>query len=386
MLRLTIPLKRALNVLPRTERTQACRYSTLNAFWCHGQAGLAAIQHPRACLIKEGRRTFSTRSNVESSGTSTAEQGHNTTRTVSTLDPSKLTPNDYQDFSGLCQPNIRIATATRGKCERLQLVYDKDQYRYYPFPPSARGFLYFHRPPGTPALTSQIRFRLVPEPDPALFDEGKDLVTSDGIPWGVLLPAVLVRTTFHRLAELVLREGHISPEEEAEIRSIVGDRTAIDTGTELLWNITDPFYLHFRRKYCWMRVRHRGKIETIGFRTKQTMSSGTALVRFEVVWREAPVTVLKAKGPPPPPSPRVAIRILKFTAPPEGADVGKQREGELLCVVDETGTATTAVSLRQPTFPEACWEELLERYPLHPSRVYPCIPRGYVGRWPVGVE
>lgn len=54
--------------------------------------------------------------------------------------------------------------------------------RYIPFPEGAKGFLYQQQFEDA-GLGRVIRFRIVPDGDPAKFSEGTDLKRRDGNPW-----------------------------------------------------------------------------------------------------------------------------------------------------------------------------------------------------------
>ncbi|KAG6917289.1 hypothetical protein DXG01_003130 [Tephrocybe rancida] len=55
----------------------------------------------------------------------------------------------------------------------------------FPFPPATQGFLYLHHNPSFSPLAAEIRFRLVPSGDPALFETGEDLFGHNGEVWKI---------------------------------------------------------------------------------------------------------------------------------------------------------------------------------------------------------
>ncbi|KAJ7767401.1 hypothetical protein DFH07DRAFT_880918, partial [Mycena maculata] len=100
-------------------------------------------------------------------------------RIVSTLMPALLTERDHVDLSGM--KNARLSfprTVDRG----VKFFYERGQF-FTPFPPHARGFFYFGPRPGLPPLAASIRFRCTPTAHPSSFDDGYDLLRTDGLPW-----------------------------------------------------------------------------------------------------------------------------------------------------------------------------------------------------------
>ncbi|KAF5309591.1 hypothetical protein D9611_013942 [Ephemerocybe angulata] len=104
---------------------------------------------------------------------------------ISSFTPDRLTLYDWID--GHEKPVI-----TPYLNPKLLMRFTKGPYLhriYYGhaqnFPPKTKGFLYFHKPTLNPHIAAgAIRFRLVPTPDPKLFNRRTDLIMErTGLPW-----------------------------------------------------------------------------------------------------------------------------------------------------------------------------------------------------------
>ncbi|TBU22218.1 hypothetical protein BD311DRAFT_770818 [Dichomitus squalens] len=143
------------------------------------------------------------------------------TRKVYTLDPTKLTPSDYVDFSTLGQPYVTLVTqtsnlenASNALLERLSATINARGFRDGRFPPNTAGFLYYHTPPYSPPLAGEVRFRITPSPDPSSFSEGSDLLMEHGVSWRIplLSTAETGVKRYTGLHALLLQDGLVTPQ------------------------------------------------------------------------------------------------------------------------------------------------------------------------------
>ncbi|TBU39646.1 hypothetical protein BD309DRAFT_1003603 [Dichomitus squalens] len=140
-------------------------------------------------------------------------------REIRTLDPTKLTPSDYVDFSMHHQPSITIVTrpskpndASDPLPQGLITTVSGRVFRGRMFPPNTAGFLYYHTPPYSPPLAGEVRFRITPSPDPASFSEGSDLLMEYGVPWKIPLLYMTGMKSYTGLHRLLLQDGLVTPQ------------------------------------------------------------------------------------------------------------------------------------------------------------------------------
>ncbi|TBU54997.1 hypothetical protein BD310DRAFT_718106 [Dichomitus squalens] len=140
-------------------------------------------------------------------------------RKIRTLDPTKLSPRDYVDFSMLRQPNVELVAqssdlndASNALLGRLSATINARGIRDGKFPPNTAGFLYYHTPPYSPPLAGEVRFRITPSPDTASLSEGNDLLTEYGIPWKIPLLHMTDKKGYTGLQTLLLRDGLVTPQ------------------------------------------------------------------------------------------------------------------------------------------------------------------------------
>ncbi|KAG6879153.1 hypothetical protein C0992_004749 [Termitomyces sp. T32_za158] len=98
-----------------------------------------------------------------------------------TLDPRLFRTSDIIDLSGWALPRVEV------EGDLVSLHYFKSCDTRVAFPDNARGFLYYHREPGTPPSSGEIRFRVTPDDDVMDFDNGTDLTTPNYMTWSISL-------------------------------------------------------------------------------------------------------------------------------------------------------------------------------------------------------
>ncbi|KAM5537493.1 hypothetical protein V8D89_008820 [Ganoderma adspersum] len=157
-----------------------------------------------------------------------------THRPIRTLDPSKVTPDDYMDISFHTQPSLRVVLRS-SVTPRFALNVTTSDWSSGVFPPSTQGFLYYHIPPHSPPLAGELRFRLTPSGsrDPAGFAAGSDLVVEVGLPWRYPLWKIVCREECRGLAALLVQDGLTSQDTlDAAVRAAALLRRSGRAGTD----------------------------------------------------------------------------------------------------------------------------------------------------------
>ncbi|TFK46230.1 hypothetical protein OE88DRAFT_1812065 [Heliocybe sulcata] len=118
-----------------------------------------------------------------------------------TLKQSRLTTEDFTDFSGRLTKTVRFPAAPE------EATF---QMRYYgqgiPFPPESHGFFYWHLEPDAPPASGHVRFRTTASSDPASFPTGRDLQLPDGRIWHISLSNIALRSQYSGLRAHLLSE------------------------------------------------------------------------------------------------------------------------------------------------------------------------------------
>ncbi|KAG2002594.1 hypothetical protein CC2G_004774 [Coprinopsis cinerea AmutBmut pab1-1] len=277
-------------------------------------------------------------------------------RQISTLNPSKLLPEDYVDASG-----GRVAfTVMAPEGGKRRISFTRKGQQFIPFPSNARGFFYFHRPDQS-CITSGLRFRVVDKPDPALFSQGEDLMKPDGGVWVLPLTAIIKGRIYLPFRELIIRDELITPAEVAWVESLeVKDTRA---GLITIASMTQPFECDFPRTGFCIRVQEGEELYDFNIQGPASFGfTGSIQVRFELAYRQDPVV---------PPKPFVVLRLLKFLVPPTGDEPVKQEEGKLVRALSLSRAGGSYIWTISPsTLPSPCVEALERAYPPHPSRLY----------------
>ena len=130
-------------------------------------------------------------------------------RPIRTLDPSKVTPDDYMDISFHTRPTLRVVLNTSTLTQKFKLYATTSDWSAGVFPSSTQGFLYYHVPPHSPPLAGELRFRLTPSGsrDPAGFAAGSDLLVDVGLPWRYPLWKIMCRKECRGVAQLLVQDG-----------------------------------------------------------------------------------------------------------------------------------------------------------------------------------
>ncbi|KAF9466179.1 hypothetical protein BDZ94DRAFT_1319807 [Collybia nuda] len=107
------------------------------------------------------------------------------------------------------------------------------------------GFLYYHLPPGLPAIAGEIRLRLTPTSDPASWDQGHDVRRSRGDIWSLSILDILQEKRLEPLLEKLISEGHVTPEVLARCKTLshTFDRRPFQ---HVLYGLSQPFFVDFK--------------------------------------------------------------------------------------------------------------------------------------------
>ncbi|KAI1781645.1 hypothetical protein LXA43DRAFT_908147 [Ganoderma leucocontextum] len=132
-------------------------------------------------------------------------------RRIRTLNPARLTPDDYLDFSSRGHPHLGVVLPfTDRPAYRPRLYATPSEWSSGVFPPGTHGFLYYHVPPNSPPLAGELRFRLTSSRNPSSFGTGSDLLTEQGMPWSYPLWKLLCREECREITSLLVQDGLVS--------------------------------------------------------------------------------------------------------------------------------------------------------------------------------
>ncbi|TBU22075.1 hypothetical protein BD311DRAFT_733500 [Dichomitus squalens] len=190
-------------------------------------------------------------------------------RKVRTLDPTKLTPSDYVDFSARIHPSVIFVTQSSDPddpsntlLERTGADVTPTGFRDRRFPPNTAGFLYYHIPPYSPPLAGELRFRITPSPDPANFSEGSDLLMEHGVRWTRPL-IYMADKGYTGVLRLLLQDGLVTPQLLNIAASAADTLTTTDYGRKIDFRRT-ALVSSFRRGFHFRVGPYNGLCMAIG--------------------------------------------------------------------------------------------------------------------------
>jgi hypothetical protein len=161
-------------------------------------------------------------------------------RRIRNLSPGALAPADWMDLSHMpaASPHIGARLANT-------LFYTAPYGP--PFPAGTAGFFYVHVPAPEHPIGAQLRFRLVPSPDPAHFAAGTDLRTPAGRVWQRAVPALVAHPRGAGLAQILAREGTVPAD---ALRAWRAARTMAGTHAQpVACPGAPPFVWDFQRRF-----------------------------------------------------------------------------------------------------------------------------------------
>ncbi|KAG6863730.1 hypothetical protein C0991_003638 [Blastosporella zonata] len=193
---------------------------------------------------------------------------------IQSLEPSRLLSSDFLNLSNRIN---RFYRASLQDGQRLdgRLAYSPAG-KSEPFPDGTQGFLYWHRDPRLPHTTAQVRFRVTPTADPALFQQGTDVLGHDGVlPWS--LHVLQLRLLPHTpVGPLAVQDGLIEPSFLASCNEVNF------MGLSILTFLEQPFVIRPGKKFVVYVVTPTLRIH----RTEVTIPllrgfKGNVMVHFE---------------------------------------------------------------------------------------------------------
>lgn len=90
--------------------------------------------------------------------------------------------------------------------------------------PTDRGFLYYHSPPGSPALASSLRLRLISPGSAEAFHSGHDFRLDNGLVWQLMAGQIAIYDIYEGLRKQLIKEGLWTNEDQANIFDVFRDR------------------------------------------------------------------------------------------------------------------------------------------------------------------
>ena len=185
---------------------------------------------------------------------------------VNTLDPSKLTREDYVDISGLEWPSESFTLATERDPTRVKEGVETFVHPFQRFgkknapkvqlPDRTAGFFYLQEAPeGAPMTAAEVRMRITNDPDPSSFANGTDLV-QNGLPWR----QPILKCNYAWLLSLVRRDDSLSKAAQARLLRFNRAKTDFtrhfkNTST-MLYSRSQPFVIDFSRVNLRLALLH----------------------------------------------------------------------------------------------------------------------------------
>ncbi|PIL30044.1 hypothetical protein GSI_07956 [Ganoderma sinense ZZ0214-1] len=132
---------------------------------------------------------------------------------IRTLDPSKLTPDDYIDISHKSSPTL--SAILRSSNSPPASPRSNPQIIWVPcasssFPAGTHGFLYYHVGPYSSPIAGELRIRVTSSRDPASFATGSDLLDERSMLWRYPLYKMVCRPDWSEFVALLLQDGLVS--------------------------------------------------------------------------------------------------------------------------------------------------------------------------------
>ncbi|KAJ7670557.1 hypothetical protein DFH06DRAFT_138953 [Mycena polygramma] len=170
--------------------------------------------------------------------------------TVSSLRPENLRSSDFVDLSRHRQARVYFNSAP----QPIILYYDRSTAAQ-PFPRSARGYLYYRSPPEhAHPLSGSLRLRIYSNST-----LGDDLLLSNGLPWQILLPQMILHKQYSSLLQQLLEDKLVTPETVAHGQRLFGHRSIL-TPNHLIFSLDQPFYLPMNQAELRLTIVGREKL------------------------------------------------------------------------------------------------------------------------------
>ncbi|KAG5642201.1 hypothetical protein DXG03_003417 [Asterophora parasitica] len=221
---------------------------------------------------------------------------------------------------------------------RTRVPFKNREYSRARFPPSSRGFLYYHQDPSLPPTATEIRFRLTPTPDPTSFSTGSDLLYNSS-PWSIPLHTLVTVKLYAGFRAQLIADRLIDPALMLTLQHAWKGCTIMTSrGPSVIHALDHAFEIDLQKvhsQYSILTTRAFGSINLSALFVdsrgglRKSPYAGRLLLRFER--SPLPEHVRAASRPP-----VLVLRVLKVLSPIEilipGYDMHKLPpiEGELL--------------------------------------------------------
>ncbi|RPD74232.1 hypothetical protein L226DRAFT_535700 [Lentinus tigrinus ALCF2SS1-7] len=187
-------------------------------------------------------------------------KSHYVQANIKTLRPDNLTEADYihlptqQEYvfvwDALARSNtLQVsAKANRRPCATFRLGKSPST-----FPAGLSGYLYYWTPSmPAPPTAGEIRFRRMFTPSPLSFNNGRDLLSSNGLPWRLQLPTIATFDLYQVYRDILLRDGLVSKETLAIAADMGRQRKAWGIEAQgLVYSFGQPWCIDLGSKVHW---------------------------------------------------------------------------------------------------------------------------------------
>ena len=169
---------------------------------------------------------------------------------VVTLDPNKFAEKKQKPFQiggvGYFDPYITLHNQS-SPVRSPYLSYDmaiatRKNGNGLPYPANTKGFLYYLTSPERPRIAGELRFRVASSDDPASFENGSDLLMSNGQPWSRTLD--VVSKWYPHLYEKLREEGLV-PDDLDAVLSTFPRMLPRYRQSRYLYTLNDTFMIDF---------------------------------------------------------------------------------------------------------------------------------------------
>jgi hypothetical protein len=179
----------------------------------------------------------------------------NYSHVVLTLDPNKIGEKKQKRLHignvKSLEYFVVLHEFEQSKTVSSQRLYYKSNFELRkPFPPDIKAFLYYSTSPIKPRIAVELRFRIARSDDPASFESGSDLMTSDGQPWS--RPLFILSKYFTQLYQK-LREDRLVPDDLDATLSTFARRFPKYGRKQPLYTLNDTFIAEFSQlcqRFC----------------------------------------------------------------------------------------------------------------------------------------
>ncbi|KAJ6533808.1 hypothetical protein DFH09DRAFT_1325656 [Mycena vulgaris] len=192
---------------------------------------------------------------------------------LSSLRPETIKSSDFLDLAGCLKSDVYLYHKQETP---LTLCHDSS-VAALPFPPHARGYLYyFQPPPGRSPLGGGLRLRV--NSDDSL---GSDLLLPNGLPWQIGLPQIVKHQHCAGALYKLLEEGLLTPPIVEQCHQLF---SSAHLPRDLIFDLDQPFPLSLTQTVLHLTVVGLTKLAVFRKQLwgRQYPFKGDILVRFEL--------------------------------------------------------------------------------------------------------